>query len=83
MSFIINSSDSLVAEITDNLKSGTTIIYSFNRTINVLNANRDFDLVNPVVAKISNAKKWEKCYGNSLVLSEKIAENEYFLTELN
>lgn len=60
MSYLINAkTNELVAFTAMKLKSGQLVDASFCRSENAINADRDWDLVNAIECKVSNAKKFE------------------------
>lgn len=77
MSYIINQDQQLIANVGD-MPSGKTVQYAFHTTPNALDANREFDLVNPRHGKISNAKRWA---GKEAVGHAKEINKDEFLIE--
>ncbi len=60
MSYLIDvKTNELVTRTSKKLKSGERVKVSFNRSKNALNADREWDLVNAIECKASNAKKWD------------------------
>lgn len=79
MSYLINvKTGELVTYTTKKLKSGERVQVAFNRCKESINANREWNLVNAIECKASNAKKWEKeiNYADSCV---EINENEFYI----
>ena len=54
--------EKMVAQVDTDAKSGTIVEYGHVVCDEEINANRDYNLVNPQSGKISRAKKWEKEY---------------------
>lgn len=66
MSYIIsNDGKNLIAKTSEALSSGVTVRWSWNSTVEAINAARDLNLVNATTAKISNAKKWAEVDRNN------------------
>ena len=79
MSYLINvKTNEIVTYTNKELKSGELVLVSFDRTRNNLSANRDWDLVNAIECKVSNAKKWakESNYADSCV---ELKDNEFYI----
>ena len=77
--FIIKNQE-LICYCETNLKNGEIVEYSYQKSEESINANRDFNLVNARTAKISRAKKWLKIYEKSIVDSAiEINEGEFYV----
>lgn len=63
--------EKLIARVDTDLKSGASIEYGHCVCDEAINANRDKNLVNAKIGKISRAKKWDSEYV------------EFFGTEIN
>lgn len=81
MSYLTNvKTGELVTYTSKKLKSGERVQVAFDRSKNALNANREWDLVNAIECKASNAKKWDKVdpnyYADSCV---ELNDNEFYI----
>ena len=74
MSFLIKD-NKLIAKVAD--RESGDVMFSYVKTEEDIDANREFNLVNAQHGKISNAKKWEKseCFD----LGKEINDDEYFV----
>lgn len=57
-SVILNSRDEIVAFLDTDLKSGTEVEYSSQRSSDALNADREYSLVNARTGRISKAREY-------------------------
>ena len=57
MSYLISENGCVFAETTEKLKSGTTVRASFMVTDDAMNTDREFNLVNAGIYRVSNTKK--------------------------
>jgi hypothetical protein len=81
MSYLINvKTGELVTYTSKKLKSGERVQVAFNRCKESINASREWNLVNSLECKASNAKSWEKenryRYVDSCI---EINENEFYI----
>lgn len=81
MSYLINAkTNELVTYTSKKLKSGERVLVAFDKCKESINASREFNLVNAIECKASNAKKWDKVvpnyYADSCV---EINENEFYI----
>lgn len=61
--FIIKN-NTLIASTDTDLKNGELVYYAYLSSKEHINKNRDLQLVNAKIGKISRAKKWIKKYSN-------------------
>lgn len=59
MSYIIKDNE-IIAKTKQYIKSGTIVRFGYCVCDENIDRNRDYNLVNSKVGKISNAKKWDK-----------------------
>jgi len=81
MSYLINVKNNELVTYTDKkLKSGDLVLVAFDRCKENINANRKWNLVNPIKCKASNAKKWDKIskyhYADTCI---ELNENEFYI----
>lgn len=81
MPYLINAkTGELVTYTSKKLKSGERVLVAFDRSKNALDANREYNLVNAIECKASNAKKWDKVdpmsYADGCV---EINKNEFYI----
>lgn len=83
MSYIIKNG-SIIAKINADLASGTTVRYAFAKVTEVIDAAREFNLVNSHTATIGNGAKWDakwsKVHFNDFVFGEEINPGEFFIS---
>lgn len=81
MKAYIIKSGKLIVAIESSLPSGTPVSFAFNKAIESINANREFNLVNATRGKISRSKKY---YEESLELNccaTEINPREFYIQE--
>lgn len=79
MSYLINQFGDLIATTQEKLQSGN-IVYAAYRTVpNHLDANRDQNLFNAQRYKVSNAKKYDGIYCDTVAVAINNNDNEFLL----
>ena len=81
MSYLVNSkTGELVTYTSKKLKSGELVKVAFDRCRETTSSNREWNLVNAIECKASNAKKWDKVnpmsYADGCI---EINENEFYI----
>ncbi len=71
----------IIACIYTSLKNGTVVEYSDSRTLENINANKKYNLVNARSGKISRSKKFERREQPFDPLADEINPKEFFINE--
>ena len=75
--------DTIIACIDTDLKNGTWIDFSFNKSKNAIDANRDYDLVNSKCGIISRAKKYDRDRDSHTFFGTEINPKEFYVESVH
>lgn len=78
MSYLIKNNE-VIATTTENLKSGAFVDVAHDTCKEQINASRELNLVNAFTVKVSNAKKWESHYTETVAVAINNSTYEFVL----
>lgn len=81
MSYLISEDCRVFAETTEKLKSGAIVSASFIVTDDTMNADREFNLVNADIYRVSNAKKHDDLHVSVYATAINGGNDEFLLED--